>query len=132
MRKIISIIICAATIAGCAPTNRVIRSGNVRISETNVDKITNGMNKEQVSAILGKPFSRSVLQPMGETWMYTVSETHVETPPLFSLSVTPKMKVGSKSVIIAFDGDGLVSSVSRNYVSPEFDTVVYDENSFVP
>lgn len=97
--------------SGCASTMHM-HTGNKDLTESNVEKIKKGMTKDEVFAILGKPFSKSDAQPLGEFWSYMSSDIK-QTHSLNPLAPTQLDGV-SKGVTIVFDEAGVVKNISKS------------------
>jgi outer membrane protein assembly factor BamE (lipoprotein component of BamABCDE complex) len=111
MKRFTFALLIAILVSGCASTMHV-KSGSQTLTGENVGKIKNGMNKEEVAAILGKPFSMSEAPPLGEFWSYTYTEIQQSR----SLNPLNPVTTGgvSRGVTITFDANGKVKSVAKS------------------
>lgn len=96
---------------GCASTMH-IQTGNVALTGANIEKIQQGMTMDEVSAILGKPSSKSSAPPIGEFWTYSASDIK-QTHSLNPLAPT-KTEGVARAITITFDDGGKVKSVAKS------------------
>jgi outer membrane protein assembly factor BamE (lipoprotein component of BamABCDE complex) len=122
MLKVANLIFVIVFFTGCAsltqPKYKTVRFGNPLLTNENVEKIQSGMKKEDVQAILGDPFSATQSFPIGEFWTYTVSESKVKIPPIFSFSVVPETRTIQKSITVTFNEGGIVTNISKAAINP--------------
>lgn len=108
MKHFIFALCCLLILSGCGTTMRV-KSGNSALTAENVAQIQKGMTKDQVLAVLGKPFSMSDAPPLGEFWSYTLCDIQQTMHPF----KTGKVAGLSRGVTVTFDQFGKVSNIAK-------------------
>lgn len=118
LRRILLIALLVILTQGCSTQKRLIRTGDSQISEENIARIHEGMTKEEVMSVLGKPSFRQSIPPIGESWIYSASETMVVVPPIYKIFAPPVSYTTAKSISIQFNDQGIAQTIARTDIDP--------------